>query len=55
MCPKVGRLNLKSGQTAEFEAICRKFQNVFQKMKNTIRFLNVRIKTPISMRLREKN
>ena len=36
--PKVGRLNRKSGQAAEFDAICLKFQRVFQKMENTIRF-----------------
>ena len=34
--PEVGRLNRKSSQTAEFDAA--KFQNVFQKMENTIRF-----------------
>ena len=31
--PKVGRLNRNSGQTAEFDAICWKFQSVFQKME----------------------
>ena len=36
--PKVGRLNRKSGQTAQFGSICWKIQNVFQKMENTIRF-----------------
>ena len=35
---KYVRLNLNTGQTAEFDAICLKFQNVFQKMENTIRF-----------------
>ena len=38
MYPKVTKINRKSSQTVEFDAICWKFQNVFQKMENTIRF-----------------
>ena len=53
--PKVGRLNRKSGKTDEFDAICWKFQNVFQKTENTIRFECIWIKTPsIFRRLRGK-